>query len=776
MKRASTVFSIIFVLLVVLCACQADTKEPQNIEITVEYIADEGGTISGKTIQSKTTRNGNAVAFDLVRAIPNEGYIFVGWDDGRVEDWRSDLLTESKTIKANFQKLDAYLVTYVASEGGIIIGESVQHVTAGEQTSLVRAQAKSGYRFVGWDDGTIEESRNDLPNGDLTITAIFEEILYGTIKYEVQKGATIEGDTYQMEEYGKQTTKVKVIVEEGYRFMRWDDGCTDPERTDIINSEERIITAIISNGASVEYNATEGGTILGELIQKTPWGQSTSEVVAIPNEGYRFIGWSDGYKGTTRSDILEAESSTITARFKKYYIVEFTCDPTYGELYGELYQEVLEGEVMNSVTAIAKDEYDFVCWSGGENDPTIQVPIYESTTFEAYFTYKSTGLPVISINTENGVGITSKETYVNCTITVFDTEDQGHIIDAGAQIKGRGNSTWQRFDKKPYKIKFNSKQELFDNGKAKDWVLLADYIDGSLIRNYLAYEVAEELDTLRATPDCQSVEVYLNGEYRGVYLLCEQVEINKHRVEVSEDETAVDTGYLVEMDGWTDTVQVVVPDQLMSNRKYTIKAPDSDVITSEQKEFIRKYLTDCMNAIRGTDYELVKSLIDVQTFAEAYIIYELFKNPDTDYSSVYFYKDAGGKLICGPMWDFDMSIGNVNHKGNGVFKSTETLWSKDKCPWFNALLNHEEFRKLVGEKLVYYKPIITQTLSKKYDYIYEHAEAYKKNFEKWDVLGKNTWTNPSYIVDLKTWEEQVEYTRSYLYESLEYLIKYYSTN
>jgi hypothetical protein len=131
--------------------------------------------------------------------------------------------------------------------------------------------------------------------------------------------------------------------------------------------------------------------------------------------------------------------------------------------------------------------------------------------------------------------------------------------------------------------------------------------------------------------------------------------------------------------------------------------------------------------------------------------------------------DGVSKFSC---YEYSHSV-EFPGKGNGVFESTKTLWSKENCPWFNALLNHEEFVALVGEKLLYYKGVILETLERKYEYIYAHADAYKKNFEKWDVIGKNTWTNPPYIVKIKTWEEHVEYTKQYLNASLSYLVEYY---
>lgn len=766
--------SVICIVLFLLCACtDGQVPEIKTTNLVATYVAGEGGYIDGKTTQQKTVNEGSSFATSLVTAIPNDGYKFVSWDDGKAEASRSDLLTESKAYKAIFEKYDTAIITYQATEGGIILGNSIQQIELGGTTETVKASAKPGYRFVGWSDGLANEIRSDLADTDKIVTANFELILYGTIYYESGKGGKIEGNKTQIVEYGLSTEEVCAVADTGYRFMGWSDGVMEPTRSDLVDGDKSVF-ATFSDGVNVTYQATEGGSLSGEISQRVLWDKLSSEVVAVPNDGYKFVKWSDGVKTASRQDGAIADLD-VTAIFKRYYVVDFASyNEKRGTVEGAIHQEIIEGMDGDFVSAIPAEGYQFVCWSNGETNTSMFVNGKENATYYAYFCEVSSGLPVVSITTENGASITSKETYINCVITVLDTEDDTyHVCEEGAQIRGRGNSTWNKFDKKPYKIKFNTKQNLFDNGKAKDWVLLADYIDNALIRNMLAYEVAEELDTLRATPDCQSVEVYLNGEYRGVYLLCEQIEINNHRVEICEDETLVDTGYLVEMDGWSDPVQVKVPDQLKSDRKYTIKAPDSDVITAEQKAFIEQYLKDCIAAIRGDDYERVKELLEVESFAEAYIIYELFKNPDTNYSSLYFYKDAGGKLVCGPVWDFDMSIGNVNHKGNGVFENTKTLWSKENCPWFNALLNHEEFVALVGEKLLYYKGVILETLERKYEYIYAHADAYKKNFEKWDVIGKNTWTNPPYIVKIKTWEEHVEYTKQYLDASLSYLVEYY---
>ncbi|MBP3495114.1 MAG: CotH kinase family protein [Clostridia bacterium] len=696
MKRVAIIAFVALFMLALFCAC--GNESPKNATIRVEYKATEGGYIDGQAIQERTALNG-AATFDMVNACAENGYIFIGWDDGSVESFRYDTLMENKTFTAIFEKLELSRLTYKATEGGEIRGSAEQTVKAGEMGTAVVAFPNEGYRFIKWSDGVTEPRRNDLADGDKTVTAIF------------------------------------------------------------------------SNKAKIVYRATQGGTIMGATTQDVLYGQKTSEVKAAADIGYLFAGWDDDNKSSQRSDVAQSDV-VYTAIFKRYYKFDYYCDTTKGTIQGELNQRVFEGEKSLSVTAKPNEGFDFMCWSNGDTNPTISYTANCNLSLEAYFCCKSSGLPVISIYTDGSASNITKEEYTNCIITVFDKTGDKHVFEQSARIRGRGNSTWNRFDKKPYRIKFDYKQNLFGFGGAKDWVLLADYMDKSLLRNFLAFKIAGEFSSLEASPDCQSVELYLNNEYRGVYLLCEQIEVNEHRVEVSEDTSGVDTGYLVEMDEWNDGTYVWVPDYLNKNRKYGVKFPNNSELTEAHKIFIDDYLTKCMETISASDYDEVLKYVDVDSFAQAYIVFEMFKCPDVDYSSFYLYKEAGGKLYCGPVWDFDMAIGNVNHKGEDVKKYT-TLWSRDQNPWFGGLIKHEEFFKLVAKTLYEYKDKITAKLTEYYDYAYSIQVPLKKNFEKWDILGEYVWTNPDYIVKLDTWEEQVEFTRDYLTKSLNFLLESY---
>lgn len=771
MKRA-LIFFLIVVALVFVCACSKNS-EAQTVTVTVTYTAQQGGEISGEATQSKTVNEGENAEFTSVTAVAYAGYYFTGWSDGVTDSTRQDTLSQSTEITAQFQAYEYATLEYLATQGGGILGSDYQRHVKGSYGTQVQAFAMSGYKFVGWSDGVTSDTRTDLANTDKVITAIFEELQYVNITYTATQGGTVSGALNQSIPLNQSTSEVTAVPEQGYKFICWSDGNENPTRSDIATGEITY-TAIFSTGLKVTYVALEGGSIVGAAEQSVEYKQQTSEVTANPKSGYRFVCWSDGSTSPTRTDVAGFYDATYTATFVKVCRIKFDCGTGQGTIQGNALQTVDQGERTEQVTAVPSNGYEFICWSNGSKSPTITVKAEKNTTYTAYFSRKGSGLPVITINTTTGLDITSKTEYVTCTVTVLDTE-QGiySFAQESAQIRGRGNSTWNQA-KKPYKIKFDSKQDLFGFGKAKDWVLLADYIDRSLLRNNLAFSVAGQLEGLECAPDCQSVEVYVNGEYRGVYLLCEQVEAGSNRVEISEDASVVDTGYLLEMDGWKDGVYVTVGDKLNGGRAYVIKSPGEDEITNDHKNFIKNYLTQCISAAQGSDYEKVKELIDVESFAQAYIVLELFKCPDVDYSSLYFYKQAGGKLYFGPVWDFDMSASNVTHKLNATKVNYNYLLVKEICPWFKALLNYSEFRELVGNTLAEYKNVIEQTIASELEYAYSKHEAFDKNFtDAWQILGASIWTNPAQFNAMQSWSEHVEYLKTYLANSLEFLLEAY---
>ena len=211
---------------------------------------------------------------------------------------------------------------------------------------------------------------------------------------------------------------------------------------------------------------------------------------------------------------------------KKYLIPRFTFDGTLVTIDG---MEAISGNSM----------FDF-------RTPVI-LTVHTSKKSVSYMIYvhSFTGLPVMRITTAGGAPITSKETYLNAHMYFMEdvtTRSPGEVIETDLQIKGRGNSTWTRWLKKPYRLKFYEKVSLLGEHKDRSWVLLANFADKSALRNHTALYLGK-ISNLDYTPSSHFVDLTLNGRYDGTYELCEKIKISNHRVAVGDD------GFLLEVDG-----------------------------------------------------------------------------------------------------------------------------------------------------------------------------------------------------------------------------------
>lgn len=250
----------------------------------------------------------------------------------------------------------------------------------------------------------------------------------------------------------------------------------------------------------------------------------------------------------------------------------------------------------------------------------------------------------------------------------------------------------------------------------------------------------------------------------------------------------MDTGYLLELDVRIEGQQyydyVSIYDTHFQQRNYQIKSPDPGDVEEARgdqysfADFIDMYLyRSYYNMVDHEPYETVCEWIDVESFAESYILNELFNSQDVGDSSFFLYKKKGGKLYSGPIWDYDISMGNCNYPSSfytqDLSSNPNCLWAKELNPWYYYLLRYKEFRALVVEKLAYYSEKITARLNACVDYLLARETEFEKNFEAWDILGKSIWPNPPAMVRLKTWRAHVTYARNWLKDSLTYIQSVY---
>ncbi|HOP57588.1 MAG TPA: CotH kinase family protein [Bacillota bacterium] len=386
-------------------------------------------------------------------------------------------------------------------------------------------------------------------------------------------------------------------------------------------------------------------------------------------------------------------------------------------------------------------------------------------------------IPAIYIYTEGGAAVESDEDYVSATMTVVTYEDNEAVTfleNAVLGIRLRGNSTLY-MPKKPYKIKFEEKTAMFTDYARKDWVLLANYADQTLVRNYLADELSRGVG-MAFSPISVFVDLYLNGEYQGNYMLTDQVEAASSRVDIEKESPNLDTGYLVELDkrlydydDWS-----LLDDNwfLVEGIPFVIKEPDwdDDTYSIDQLYYIQDYFVTLLNTLKAkADYT---DLIDEDTFIDWFIIEEVMKNVDSGYSSVYFYKDAGGKLKMGPIWDFDLSSGNYGHL-EPALRGPEGWYTsrQDKNIFFYYLMQYSTFRSHLK---VRWNELYETVILPLPDKIYETSDSIMlsryQNFEMWDVIGVDTsWYIAPEIHAIDTYEGQLWFLYDFLTQRIAWL-------
>jgi len=269
-----------------------------------------------------------------------------------------------------------------------------------------------------------------------------------------------------------------------------------------------------------------------------------------------------------------------------------------------------------------------------------------------------TGLPIVRINTAGGQNITSKTDYIGAAISI-DATGSDSLPETAAEVRGRGNATWKYYGKKPYRIKFSEKQKLFGLTKAKSWVLLANAADDTLMKNILAFELGQKLG-LPFTNHYIPVELVLNGEYRGSYLLTEQVQTGKGRVDIDED-----NGWLVELDTTYDEEPKfrtnAIPLPVM------IKTPET-ILNGTADNFVKRDINHFLDLLLADSFPEngYRDVIDMDTFVKYILVQEFIQNTEIlALRSQYMYKDSGSqaKICLGPLWDFDSTMeGSPNER------------------------------------------------------------------------------------------------------------------
>ncbi|MDD4125670.1 MAG: CotH kinase family protein [Eubacteriales bacterium] len=406
-----------------------------------------------------------------------------------------------------------------------------------------------------------------------------------------------------------------------------------------------------------------------------------------------------------------------------------------------------------SLNAVPNGYFRFKCWSDGVKEASRTVSVEEAVTLDAVFEYEYYNMPVMNIDT-GGEEVLSLDYYVNCEVTLTNCEEKYkmELEEAGIRVRGNasanyGNADWIRENKVHYRLKFDSKSSVLginDGAKCKSWVLLRG--DSTFIKEPISFLMGQKLlgDDYFVS-DYTYADVYFNYEYMGVYIICDQIQIDKHRIDIDEpnkDETYLETGYLLEIDNYytkepyyftVDYDRVKLTDMYGVTRTaaqagYSVK---SDNLSAEQLAFIKKYVSNAYKivyqAIWKSNYlkfdenydivsapefssseEAVGNVMNIESLVGMYILHELCVERDVGVGSFFMYVDFTDEkpllTFCAP-WDFSWAFGDDT--GFKYDKFSVSAWQPEEfisyagnrsSTWFITLYHADWFTDMVKAK------------------------------------------------------------------------------
>ncbi len=408
----------------------------------------------------------------------------------------------------------------------------------------------------------------------------------------------------------------------------------------------------------------------------------------------------------------------------------------------------------------------------------------ESAMVSAKFTVQgkagaNTDIAQIYIYTEGNI---SSNYHENADVTVSVIDKNGgnskDFVDSGCNIKIRGNTT-AGAPKKPWNIKLSKKQSLLGMEKGKKWCLLANAFDKALIRNSLVHDFADEIG-IPYSCDNRFVEVYLNGKFNGNYLITEAVEAKKERIDI-DAYNAESNDILLELGTRNEPdVDHFTTDILRTT--FDVNDPEkgddlTDVQVDEKIERVKQYLNNFETTLRNRNYEEILQYIDEDSFVNFYIINELFKNVDFNFSSTrFFIKD--NKVYAGPCWDYDLSSGNCKSSFYKDYYVDGVSYKGYYCQnmnWYRQLFLNDTFYNKVKDRykeLQYkiqniYKNDSETEISVKY-LVENYGASFERNYRPENELGAGWFlTNDdgySYAAESgwETWQEPIEFLRDWM--------------
>ena len=376
-------------------------------------------------------------------------------------------------------------------------------------------------------------------------------------------------------------------------------------------------------------------------------------------------------------------------------------------------------------------------------------------TQQTVASYQKLGLPVLHIVTENGKAIKSKEKYLDATCTLIDHDT---TVSLSGKIRGRGNSTWNTFDrsKKSYLLTLPEAQPLLDLPAAQKWTLLANIVDKTSLRNVYAYHLGKTVwNRFAWVPQTRFVFVTVNNTFAGLYALTEKVEVAPNHVAITPPQSFLAEVSTIHKEPWDFVTRQNISftiDKIAGREDSAAYAPYQAYIQQVEDVLFSDTFAD---PTRGW-----RAYLDADSWVDWYLVSEFSRNNDSKFlnSCYMYYDDTQKKLFMGPLWDYDIAFGNISY--NDCDKTDG--WHTKRYDWYKRLFEDPAFVALVQERWNERRGALEQS----FDWLSAKAEqltpAAEINDIVWRTFGRRQWPNAPGYRQRKTYQAEIAYMRAWL--------------
>ena len=384
----------------------------------------------------------------------------------------------------------------------------------------------------------------------------------------------------------------------------------------------------------------------------------------------------------------------------------------------------------------------------------------------------NTGFPTIRLWSSIDPFTVERDFWHDAYISVESDIPEFSLTNTEIRLRGRGNSTWLFGQtKRPLRFRFAEPHEMLGFGTPhRDWILLANHFDRSLLRNYTALHLGRQLSGLDNTPRSAFVHLYVNGRYMGVYQLVDERDLGAGRTDITLHRNPARSEFMLEWDSRMRGEPNQGLDWVLTSTgiPFEIRFPSGQDTSYSHAAYVLRFLERVSYAIRNGNFEDFENLVDIPSFVDFYLVQEFVKNPDAGWSSVFMTirgQRNERRLVMGPLWDFDLAAGGtlMVYNPGEYYHHPQGITAAYRNYWFRYAMKMPEFAYIVANRWNEIRHNeVNNTIRAVEQMQRQYASDFNRNFTRHWIMGRRVWAETDEVIAITTHAGQVTHLVSWL--------------